>query len=88
MEFIRFIDSYESVHPTLKAIMKKTTFTFHDKKLTISHANKLEYNKLEEPKNNALLKQILDEFMGVSTELEIIFLSKGKIDPNIANDIF
>ncbi|MFO0763362.1 MAG: DNA polymerase III subunit gamma/tau [Candidatus Gracilibacteria bacterium] len=88
MEFIRFIDNYESVHPTLKAIMKKTTFTFHDKKLAISHANKLEYNKLEEPRNNALLKQILDEFMGVSTELEIIFLSKGKINPNIANDIF
>ena len=88
MEFIRFIDSYESVHPTLKAIMKKTTFVFQDTKLTISHTNKLEHTKLEEPKNNALLKQILDEFMGASTELEIIFLSKGKIDPNIANDIF
>ena len=88
IEFIRFIDAYESVHPTLKAIMKKTTFVFQDTKLTISHTNKLEHTKLEEPKNNALLKQILDEFMGVSTELEIIFLSKGKIDPNIANDIF
>ena len=88
IEFIRFIDAYESVHPTLKAIMKKTTFVFQDTKLTISHTNKLEHTKLEEPKNNALLKQILDEFMGASTELEIIFLSKGKIDPNIANDIF
>lgn len=88
MEFIRFIDSYESVHPTLKAIMKKTTFNFQNKKLTISHTNKLEYTKLEEPKNNVLLTQILTEFMGIPTELEMVFLSKGKLDPNIANDIF
>lgn len=88
MEFIRFIDNYESVHPTLKAIMKKTTFNFQNKKLTISHTNKLEYTKLEEPKNNVLLTQILTEFMGIPTELEMVFLSKGKLDPNIANDIF
>ena len=72
----------------MKAILKKTTFTFQDQKLTISHANKFEYGKLEEPKNNILLKQILDEFIGAPTELEIMFLSKGKIDPSIANDIF
>lgn len=88
IEFIRFIDAYDSVHPALKAIMKKTTFHFHSKKLTISHTNKLEHTKIAEPKNNALLQQILDEFMGISTELEIIFLSKGKIDPNIADNIF
>lgn len=88
IEFVRFLDTYESVHPTLKAIMKKTTFNFQNKKLTISHTNKLEYTKLEEPKNNVLLTQILTEFMGIPTELEIVFLSKGKLDPNIANDIF
>lgn len=88
IEFVRFLDTYESVHPTLKAIMKKTTFNFQNKKLTISHTNKLEYTKLEEPKNNVLLTQILTEFMGIPTELEMVFLSKGKLDPNIANDIF
>lgn len=87
MAFIRLVDADESVHPTIRAILKKVSFRQNGAIIELKHANKMEFKKLSDPEHLSSLTRVLRSHFG-DLSIELTLESRASLQAQDIMDVF